>query len=61
MWVGDFVRGMGSGLSRRSGTLEFVAEALKVFLADGQLQHFFDYRRKVRQRADCSQRRRPVG
>ena len=28
------VGGVGSGLSRRGGTLEFVAEVLKVFLAD---------------------------
>src|ERR1039458_7801347 len=34
VWVGDFVRGMGSGLSCRGGTLEFVAEVLKEFLAD---------------------------
>ena len=34
VWVEDFVRGMGSGLSCRGGTLEFVAEVLKVFLAD---------------------------
>ena len=44
-------------LSRRSGTLEFVAEVLKVFLADLQLQYFFDHRREVCQRADRSQRR----
>src|ERR1019366_213890 len=43
-WVGDFVRGMWIGLSCRGGTLEFVAEVLKVFRADLQLQHFFDHR-----------------
>ena len=52
-----FVRGMGSGLPRRSGTLEFEAEVLKVSLADLQLEYFFDHRREVCQRADRSQRR----
>ena len=37
--------------------MEFVAEVLKVFLADLQLEYFFDHRREVCQRADCSQRR----
>ena len=45
--VGGFRAGDGIGLSRRSGTLEFVAEVLKVFLADLQLQYFFDHRREV--------------
>ena len=36
--------GWGELLSRRSGTLEFVAEVLKVFLTDLQLQYFFDHR-----------------
>ena len=40
----------GDLLSRRSGTLEFVAEVLKVFPADLQLQYFFDHRREVCQR-----------
>jgi hypothetical protein len=44
-------------LARRSGTLEFVTEVLKVFRADLQLQYFFDHRREVCQRADRSQRR----
>lgn len=44
---GDFVRGVGLELSRRSSTLEFVAEVLEVFLADLQLQYFFDHRREV--------------
>ena len=44
-------------LPRRSGTLEFVAQVLKILLADLQLQYFFDHRREVCQRADCSQRR----
>ena len=57
MWVGDFVRGMESELSRRIGTLEFVAEVLKVVPADLQLLYFFDHRREVCQRADRSQRR----
>ena len=47
--------GLGLGLSRRGGALEFVAEVLKVFLADLQLEYFFDHRREVCQRADCSQ------
>jgi len=41
--------------------LEFIAEVLKVFLTDLQLQHFFDHRRKVCQRADGSQRRSAGG
>ena len=49
--------GRGETLSRRRGTLEFVAEVLKVFLADLQLQHFFNHRREVRQRPDRSERR----
>ena len=49
------------GLSCRGGMLEFVAEVLKVFLADLQLQYFFDHRREVRQRADRSQRRSAGG
>ena len=58
MCGGDFqFGGRGELLSRRSGTLEFVAEVLKVFLADLQLQYFFDHRREVCQRADRSQRR----
>jgi hypothetical protein len=32
------------GLSCRGGTFEFIAEVLKVFLADLQLQYFFDHR-----------------
>ena len=36
--------GWERGLSRRGGTLEFMAEVLKVFLADLQLQYFFDHR-----------------
>src|SRR5436853_7565015 len=59
--VRNFVREMGSGLSRRGGTLEFVAEVLKVFLADLQLPYFFDHRREVRQRADRSQGRSAGG
>ena len=35
--------------------MEFVTKVLKVFLADVQLQYFFDHRREVCQRADCSQ------
>ena len=46
---GEFVSGEGEILSRRSGTSEFVAEVLKVFLADLQLQYFFDHRREVSQ------------
>jgi hypothetical protein len=49
--------GIGIGLSRRSDTLEFMAEVLKVFRADLQLQYFFDHRREVCQGADRSQRR----
>jgi hypothetical protein len=37
--------------------LEFVAKVLKVFLPNLQLQYFFDHRREVCQRADCSQGR----
>ena len=43
-------------LSCRRGALEFEAEVLKVFLADLQLQHFFNHGREVCQRADRSQR-----
>ena len=57
IWFG----GLGLGLSRRGGALEFVAEVLKVFLADLQLQYFFDHRREVCQRADRSQRRGASG
>src|SRR5260370_32482738 len=53
----EISRGKGEMLSRRGGTLEFVAEVLKVLLADLQLQYFFDHRREVCQRADRSQRR----
>src|ERR1019366_5145940 len=45
--VGVFDSGMRPELSLLSGALEFVAEVLKVFLADLQLQHFFDHRREV--------------
>jgi hypothetical protein len=38
---------LGDWLSRRGDALEFVAEVLKVFLADLQLQYFFDHRREV--------------
>ncbi len=51
---GDIIRAEGAlfgwlfmgaeGLSRREGALEFIAEVLKVFLTDLQLQHFFDHR-----------------
>jgi hypothetical protein len=54
VWARRFVKG---GLSRQSGALEFVAEVLKVFLSDLQLQDFFDHGREVCQRADRSQRR----
>ena len=43
-------------LSHRSGTSEFVAEVLKVFLTDLQLQYFFDHGHEVCQRTDRSQR-----
>src|SRR5665213_4064406 len=36
--------------------LEFVAEVLKVFRADFQLQNFVDHRREVRQRTNDSER-----
>src|ERR1700683_396561 len=49
--------GEGELLSCRSGALEFVAEVLKVFLADLQLEHFFDDRQEVRQRTNDSERR----
>src|ERR1039458_3582262 len=39
---GEFRSGDGIGLSCRGGTLELVAEILKVFRAALQLQHFFD-------------------
>jgi len=61
MGWGISIGGMGSVLSHRSGTLEFVAEVLNVFLADLQLQYFFDHRREVCQRADRSQRRSAGG
>ena len=38
IWFGD------RELQCRSGTLESLAEVLKVFLADLQLQYFFDHR-----------------
>jgi hypothetical protein len=38
-----------------------MTEVLKVFLADLQLQYFFNHWREVRQRADRSQRRGPDG
>ena len=47
-----FGSGRGELLSCRSGALEFVAEVLKVFLADLQLEHFFDHRQEVCQRTD---------
>src|SRR5450432_1608881 len=49
--------GLGLGLSCRGGALELMTEVVKVFLADVQLQYFFDHRREVCQRADRSQRR----
>jgi len=52
---GDFV--IGGRLPHQSGTLEFLAEVLRVFLADLQLQYFLDHWREVCQRADRSQRR----
>ena len=54
---GGLVRGRGELLACRSSALEFVAEVLKVFLADLQLEHFFDHGHEVCQRADRSQRR----
>ena len=57
-WAGgDFVRGRSELLSGRGSTLESVAEVLKVFLSDLQLQYFFDHRREVCQRADDAERR----
>ena len=53
--VGDFVYRMGWRLSCRGAALEFVAEVLKVFPADLQLQHFFDHQCEVGQPADRSQ------
>src|SRR3954462_15963225 len=55
--VADFVWGSGLGLSCRGGALEFVAEVLKVFVADLHLQYFFVHRREVCQRQGLSQRR----
>jgi hypothetical protein len=51
----------GSFYRDGGGTLEFVAEVLKVFRADLRLQHFFDHLREVSQRADRTQRRRAGG
>jgi hypothetical protein len=41
----------------QGGTLEFVAEVVKVFRADLHLQDFFDHRHEVGQGTDCTQGR----
>lgn len=48
-------------LSCRSGAPEVAAEVLEVFPANVELQHLFDHRREVGQRADGTQRSRAGG
>ena len=58
--VGISLRGIadGAALSFRRSAVESIAEMLKVFLANVQLQDFFDHRQEVCQRADRTQRSR---
>jgi len=56
--LGVVFAGRETGLSCGRTALEFIAEVLKVFLANLQLQNFFDHRQEVRQRANRPERRR---
>ena len=60
MWDGDSFGESAGRLSCRASTLELVAEVLKVFLTDLQLQDLFDHRNEVCQRTDRTQRRGTV-